>query len=259
MGAKPDLLGQIEDPTVRRFVRVVVHVRRFLPFYVGGVLFALTMAIVPTIDGGERGTLPSAAGMGGGAGSAARPAGSTGATGATATARRAVATVSSGAASGELAAATFLDDDVDGAAGVDGATPGGGASTATADRRTAPADPLAGSPDVAAPNAPDDLDDAPDVPEACRLEPPSPAPAVDPTRELSGGQNTAEALAGQQLPVDSGETVKPVSEATICNVPDAPVEAPSVPLPATPVSADGGGGLAGLPFLGFVLRLLALG
>jgi hypothetical protein len=69
---------------------------------------------------------------------------------------------------------------------------------------------------------------------------------------VSGGQDTAEALAGASLPVDAADTAAPVTDEAACNVPEAPVEVPSVPLPATPVSTD-----PGLPF-GWLLRLAGL-
>ena len=253
MGMQGDPLARIEDPTVRRFVRVVVHVRRFLPFYATGLLFAVTMAVVPAMDGGG-GNPSSLAGPGGGAGSAAgfvRPTG-TGSGGAAA-----AGPARAGGVAG-ASSATFADVGLDGA--IDGAdlaaAPLTSPTGALADARGG-SSPTAGLPSGApAFDTPAEFPETPRPPEPCKLTPPSPAPAVDPARELTSGQDTVEAVAGQALPADAGETVDPVSQEALCNVPESPVPVPDVPLPAAPVSEDAG---PGLPLhLGWLLQLAFL-
>jgi hypothetical protein len=225
-----------------------VHVRRFLPFYVTGLVFAVTMAVVPAIGGGDEGGTPSTlAGPGGGAGSA------TGSAGAPAGARTAAVSTAAVGGSRTSAAPAFLDTGLDGSLADEGDVGSAPAAGSVVDRRNG-TDPLAG-----APSSPDvdagDLDDAPDVPEPCRVEPPSPAPSVDPVREVSGAQRTLEAATGQTLPADVGATLSPATDPVVCDAPEPPVDAPSVPLPATPVSTDSAD--ATLPF-GWLLRFVGL-
>jgi len=248
MGDSVDPIARIEDTTVRRLVRTVVHVRRFLPFYVAGTVFFVTMAAVPAIDGGG-GTPASTAAPGGGAGAAAGAA----ATGSGASGRTGAAPALA-PSTAPLLAASFSDADLDGtlddvrSSGSLGTSPSTGAGAVGAGRGD---DPLA-APDF---DAPAEFPETPSAPEPCTVEPPSPAPEVEPAREVSGGQRTAEAVLGQQLPADAGETVAPVSQEAVCSVPESPVAVPSVPLPATPV-ADEPGLFGGLPFGGLLRSLL---
>ena len=52
-------LAKLEDPFLRRSVKTAVHVRRFLPFYVFGTVWAVTLALFPSIgpDQGDDGDL----------------------------------------------------------------------------------------------------------------------------------------------------------------------------------------------------------
>lgn len=242
MGTTSDPIDAIDDTTLRRLVRTAVHVRRYLPFYVTGVFFAVTLAVVPAVGDGGSGTPASTAAPGGGAGSAA---GVPAIAAAAAPSGRATGARNAGVADAPAFLDASFDAAVDAGAGerLTATTPGAGA----ADSRRG-ADPVA-APDF---DADDDLPETPETPEACTVSPPSPAPQVDPGREVSGGQDTAEALAGASLPVDAADTAAPVTDEAACSVPEAPVEVPSVPLPATPVSTD-----PGLPF-GWLLRLVGL-
>jgi hypothetical protein len=249
MGMQEDPLARIEDPTVRRFVRAVVHVRRFLPFYATGLVFAVTMAVVPAMDGGG-GTPASLAGSGGGGAGAV--AGSARASGAGAASGGGGAAVGASRSAGSVGAA-FSDVGFDGAADL-ASSPLESPSSASAEARSG------GSPTSGLPGAPADVDtpaefpETPEPPEPCKLTPPSPAPAVDPARELSSAQDTVEAVAGLDLPADAGETVDPVSQEALCSVPASPVPVPDVPLPAAPVSHS-----SGLPVsLGWLLQLAFL-
>ena len=47
-------LSQLEDPFLRRSVKTALHLRRFLPFYVFGTVWAVTLALFPSI-GPDRG------------------------------------------------------------------------------------------------------------------------------------------------------------------------------------------------------------
>ena len=204
-----DPIAEIDDRIARGIARTIVHVRRFLPFYAGGIAFAVAMAVLPVVNGGGGGTPTAAVGPDGAAGAAAGSAGR----------------LASAAAPG-LVDEGVLDDVADAAGGA-GSTLGG---------RTSP---------MAGPGLPDaseapDIPDTPDAPDACQLALPSPAPSVSPERELSGAQQTAEAAAGQQLPADLGQTVSPVSQQALCSAPEPPVEVPAVPVPPTPVSRSGG-------------------
>lgn len=243
MGTTTDPIDAIDDTTLRRLVRTAVHVRRYLPFYVTGLFLAVTLAVVPAVGDGGSGTPASTAAPGGGAGSAA------GVPAITAAAAPSGRATGSGNTGGAAAAPAFLDASFDGAVDAGdnellaATTPGAGA-----------ADSRRGDDPVAAPgfDTDEDLPETPETPEPCTVSLPSPAPQVDPGREVSGGQDTAEALAGASLPVDAAGTAAPVTEEAACSVPEAPVDVPSVPLPATPVSTD-----PGLPS-GWLLRLAGL-
>src|SRR3954451_12239941 len=39
----------LEDPFLRRSVKTALHLRRFMPFYVFGVIWAVTLALFPSI------------------------------------------------------------------------------------------------------------------------------------------------------------------------------------------------------------------
>ncbi|MCA1846712.1 MAG: hypothetical protein LC792_26670, partial [Actinobacteria bacterium] len=56
MSAPRQVLDTIEDPFVRRAVGGAYHVKRYLPFYVLGLVWAVSLALVPTIrdDGGGK-------------------------------------------------------------------------------------------------------------------------------------------------------------------------------------------------------------
>lgn len=43
----------IEDPFLRRSIKTAVHVRRFLPFYVFGMIWVTTLALFPSVRGGD--------------------------------------------------------------------------------------------------------------------------------------------------------------------------------------------------------------
>jgi len=73
-----ELARHIEDPFLRRSLKTALHLRRYLPFYVFGAIWIITLALFPTIrgvdDGSDlaadstfdaSGTLPSGGGSGG--------------------------------------------------------------------------------------------------------------------------------------------------------------------------------------------------
>src|SRR3954452_7105374 len=66
-----DPIGEIDDRIARYLARTIVHVRRFLPFYAGGVAFAIAMLLLPVVGGGGGGAAASLAGSSSGAGAAA--------------------------------------------------------------------------------------------------------------------------------------------------------------------------------------------
>jgi hypothetical protein len=231
-----DPIAELDDRFTRGVAKTAVHVRRYLSFYAGGLGFAVAMLMVPVVHDGGGGTPASFAGSGGAAGAAgsARPA--------VAAPGGRSATPAGAATAGSSSLGSFAsagDDEPAGGGVVDGAAgaAGAGSGATVGDRRGAP---LASPPAVPpTPETPDFGDDAPSAPELCRLEPPSPAPVVSPEREISGAQDTVEAAAGQPLPADAAETVSPVVQQGLCSAPAAPVDAPSVPVPATPVSDSG--------------------
>ena len=244
-----DPIGEIEDPIARYLARTIVHVRKFLPFYVGGVAFALAMLVLPVVrDDGRTGDSATLAGSGGVAGAVARS-GSTAAAASgvrTATGTGAAAAANLGDPSGFV---SFVSDEggADLGGEVAAGASAGGAAAVDGRRTAAPVNPPA---DV--PEAPTDFGDEPEVPSACTLSPPSPAPSVTPSREIEGAQGTVESAARQSLPADLASTTAPVTDDAVCQVPEAPVDVPSVPLPATPV----GGPTVGNPALQLILALL---
>jgi hypothetical protein len=229
---KDDPIAEITDPFTRAAARVAVHVRRFLTFYAGGLGFVVAMLMVPVVHGGGGGTPASVAGPGGVAGAA-------GASNPAVAAPGRKAATPAGAAAATSSSTSFAASELDDAALRDGGAAGaavlGGTGAAIGDGTTSalPDSPFGDTADIPA---------TPDAPELCRLEPPSPAPAVSPERELSGLQDTVEAVAQQQLPVDSGATIAPVTQQALCATPALPVAPPSVPLPATPVAASSSAG-----------------
>jgi hypothetical protein len=224
-----DPIAELDDRFARGVAKTARHVKRFLTFYAGGLGFAVAMLMVPVVHGGGGGTPASVAGPGGAAGAAGTANPAVAAPGGrTATpAGAAAATFSSGSsfpAGDELTGGL-----VDGAAGAVG-----GSGTGTVGDRRGGALPTVPE----APSTPDFGDEEPSAPELCKVEPPSPAPAVSPEREISGAQDTVEAAVRQPLPADLGTTASPVIQQATCSTPEPPVDAPSVPLPAAPVSAD---------------------
>ena len=245
-----DPIGEIEDPIARYLARTIVHVRKFFPFYVGGVAFALAMLVLPVVrDDGRTGDSATLAGSGGVAGAVAR----SGSTAAAASGARtatgagaAAAAILGGDPSGYV---SFVSDEGGADLGGEvGRASAGGASTDTVRSGSTP--PVTTPAEV--PDTPTDFGDEPEVPSACTLSPPSPAPSVTPSREIEGAQGTVESAARQSLPADLASTTAPVSDDAVCQVPEAPVDAPSVPLPATPV----GGATVGNPALQLLLALL---
>ncbi len=224
--ARIDGLDGIDDGLVRRLVAVSLHVRSYLPFYVLGTFMAVTLAVIPSVA--RNGPAPSSSSSSfanGATGGLATTAEASGGAGRIATDGLAAGVASlTSVADGGFAPDLSITDDTAGASNV-AAPPGG--SLADQSGSTGPG--------VGAPSF-DPSSDVPETPEPCKITPPSPAPAVDPGREVDGAQSTAEAAARQQLPVRAADTAAPVTEAAACNVPEAPVAVPSVPLPATPVA-----------------------
>ncbi len=228
-----DPIDELDDRLARGVAKTARHIKRFLTFYAGGLGFAVALLMVPVVHGGGGGTPASVAGPGGAAGAArsatpavAAPGGKSATPAGAATAS--FSPVSSFASGGD----GLLDAGLtDGAAGAVG-----GAAGTVGDRKAAP---LATPAIPTTPETPDFGDDGDDEgPELCNLELPSPAPSTSPEREIGNAQDTVEAAAGQSLPVDVASTASPVIQQAVCGVPEAPVEPPAVPLPATPVAAD---------------------
>jgi hypothetical protein len=244
-----DPIGEIDDRIARTLARTIVHVRRFLPFYGGGVAFAIAMLVLPVVGGGGGGSTASLAGSGRGVAGAAT--GSGNAAAAASGARS--ATGSGAAAAGFLGsssdlASSYVDEGGTGSGeGLTADTPAGGAG-AVDGRRNGTTAAVPSAPPV--PDTPSS--DVGDEPAGCSVAPPSPAPTVTPKHEVAGAQDTVEAAAHQSLPVDVASTSSPVTDDAVCSVPASPVAVPSVPLPATPV----GGPTAGNPLLQLMLGLL---
>jgi hypothetical protein len=242
--ASDDPIGEIEDPIARYLARTIVHVRRFFPFYVGGVAFLVAMLVLPAVGNGGGGDLASSSSSIAGSGGAAGVA-STGGRAAAASGGRSATGAGAAAAGSSDLLASFADDDLGGE--VAAGAPAGGTGAAAHDGRRS-----AGAP-VAVPETPDsDIPETPEPPSACAVAAPSPAPAVTPKREVSGAQDTVESAARASLPVDVAETSSPVTDDAVCSVPEAPVALPTVPLPATPV----GGTTPGTNPLQLALSLL---
>ena len=224
-----DPIAELEDRFTRVVARTALHVRRFLTFYAGGLGFAVAMLMVPVVHSGGGGTPASVAGPGGAAGAArtANPAVAVPG-GRSATPAGAATALTSSASTFASAGDERVDaDPADGAAGAVG-----GSAGTVGDRKAAPL------PAPSIPPTPEtpDFGDEPEAPELCQVEPPSPAPAVSPERELESAQNTAESAARQEAPVDAASTASPVLQQAACSTPEPPVDVPSVPLPGVPLS-----------------------
>ena len=50
-----DIIDQIDDPFVRRLSLAAVHFRRYLPFYILGLVWAMSLALFPSIQKQEGG------------------------------------------------------------------------------------------------------------------------------------------------------------------------------------------------------------
>jgi len=220
--SRAEAIGAIEDTLVRRFVQLAVHVRGYAPYYVATLaLFAfLAFGPRPDSDNGDDAAFGAneAAAAGAGAGSGGSGSDRGGGT----------APALSPAAAGTLIA---------GAAGFDGVTDGGDGAV---EGYGVMGDVVSGTALPETPAAPDvpsfdagDVDYGTDLPEACTVRLPSPAPAVSPSREVDGAQTTVEAVAGLEAPADLAPYVEDAASATGC--PDVPVlPAPALPLPAVP-------------------------
>jgi hypothetical protein len=248
-----DPIGEIDDRSARTMARTIVHVRRFFPFYAGGIAFAVAMLVLPVVGGGG-GTTASLAGSSTSAAGAVNGSGT-----------KAAAANGARTATGPLAAAanflggtsdlvsSIFDDGGSGSEEVAADAPAGGVGAAVDGRRAGASPAPVGTPSGPDTPSTDFGDDgSSDDSGSCSIAAPSPAPTVTPSHEISGAQDTVEAAARMELPADVASTTSPVTNDAICSVPDAPVEAPSVPLPATPV----GGPTAGNPALSMVLSLL---
>ena len=225
-----DPIAELDDRFTRVVARTAMHVRRFLTFYAGGLGFAVAMLMVPVVHGGGGGTPASVAGPGGAAGAIGTANPAVAVPGGRSATPAGAATASTSSSSSFAPAGDELVDAglVDGAAGAVGGNVGG----TVGDRKGAPL------PTPTVPPTPEtpDFGDDETVAELCQVEPPSPAPAVSPERELTSAQDTAEAAARQELPADAATTASPVLQQAVCSTPELPVEVPSVPLPAAPVS-----------------------
>jgi hypothetical protein len=88
------IIGSVDDPVARGTLRMVFHFRRYLLLYVVGIIGALILILLPTVEGGSglpsaqvgstvaSGTGPGAAGQGGGAASVSGSGAPTGSPGA---------------------------------------------------------------------------------------------------------------------------------------------------------------------------------
>jgi hypothetical protein len=61
LGKDRELAGAIEDPFLRRSVMAALHLRRYLPFYVFGTIWVVTLAAFPSIRDDADDTPPTAA------------------------------------------------------------------------------------------------------------------------------------------------------------------------------------------------------
>ena len=220
-GSSRELVSTIEDPIVRRMVRLSVHVRGYAPYYLVTVILLGVLAFGPRpvskpdelIGSNQRG----APGLGGAAGGTA--------------AGRAAA------AAGPSDSATAISVPADASllsGGAIAADLGAGALDATAlDGNVtdlAPAVPEAPAPDTGFSDVPTDFDHGSDVPEFCTMRLPSPAPAVTPHREVDGLQRTAEAAAGVQAPADPAPYVEDGIDTVGCPDTSAIPEPPPAPI-----------------------------
>lgn len=220
--SRADAIASIDDTIVRRLVRVAVHVRGYAPYYAATLaLFGfLAFGPRPESKGGDDAAFGSSATSAAGGG-----AGATGGSGG----RSAVSsptTLSPQAAGTLLAGAAGLDGSglgLDGDGGTFGIAGDASAGAGTA-LPEAPAAPDFESFD------PGDVDYGTELPDACTVALPSPAPSVSPSREVDGLQTTLEAAAGTEAPADLAPYAEDAASTAGC--PDAS-ELP-VPLPALP-------------------------
>lgn len=220
--SRADAIASIDDTIVRRLVRVAVHVRGYAPYYAATLaLFAfLAFGPRPASDGGDDAAFGSAAtsAANGGAGAAGGNGGRSAAS--------SPATLSPQAAGTLLAGAAGLDgsglgvDGDDGTFGIAGdASAGAGAALPEA-----PAAPDFESFD------PGDVDYGTDLPDACTVALPSPAPSVSPSREVDGLQTTLEAAAGAEAPADLAPYAEDAASTAGCpDVSDLPIPLPALP------------------------------
>jgi hypothetical protein len=221
----------MEDPIVRRLVRLAVHVRGYLPYYLVTIALLAVVAFVPRPGGGSDdllGANNAATAAGPAARGASTPAGGAraGAAGAGALAAAADASLLGGAAGASDLGAGAVD------ASAVGFLAGDAAATAVPEAPAAPAAPEA--PDASAPDFSgfDDVTSA-DEPAYCTVSAPSPAPSVTPYREIDGAQGTVEAAARTELPASAAPYVEDAFATAGC--PDTSglpaVPAPPVGLP----------------------------
>ncbi len=134
LGRDQDLASAIEDPFLRRSVKSALHLRRYLPFYVFGTIWIVTLAAFPSIRGGDDTTVTNDA-----ASVAAGPVGD--------------ATVANGAGTvveGDAAAGAVVTDP---ATGVTTATPSGGSRPVATTARPTTGAKQATTPNIQAPAA----------------------------------------------------------------------------------------------------------
>lgn len=60
-GRDAELADKLQDPFLRRSVKTALHLRRYMPFYVFGLIWVVTLAAFPSIrDGGNDDTVTAA-------------------------------------------------------------------------------------------------------------------------------------------------------------------------------------------------------
>ena len=227
--SRAEVIGAIEDPIVRRLVRLSVHVRGYLPYYVATIALFAFLAFGPR-PGAQPSTTDfgadaAAAGVGGTRGAAPVRGGSA----------QGAATTPSPALADAIAAGPLTATAFDGAAADAAVNAALSGDTAAATLPEAPAAPAA--PDAEVPEFdPGEFgggdfedDDTSDGPEACTVALPSPAPAVTPSREAEGLQTTAEAAAGTEFPADAAPYAE--DAATTAGCPSVGADAPNLPVP----------------------------
>ena len=219
--SRADAIASIDDTIVRRLVRIAVHVRGYAPYYVATLALFGFLAFGPRPDSraGDDAALGRSAGSAaGGAVTNGGGAGRSGSTSPTRLSPRAAGTLLAGAAG--LDGSGLASGEAGGVFGIAGdATTSAGPSL--------PDTPAA--PDVESFD-PGDVDYGTDLPDACTVALPSPAPSVSPSREVEGLQTTLEAAAGLEAPADLSPYVEDAASTAGC--PDAS-ELP-VPIPAVP-------------------------